>query len=65
MITEPKEKWRQFKSLTYYRDEDVGGVLPLMKIDMHMMQRSSKMFSFEAIIWRERFLMKRLEKKLI
>ena len=30
VITDPKEKWRQFKSLTSYRDEDVGGVLPLL-----------------------------------
>ena len=42
VITDPKEKWRQFKSLTSYRDEDVGGVLPLLNEDRPVFDANEK-----------------------
>ena len=40
-------------------------MLSCMNEDKHLMQSSRKMFSLEASIWRERYLMKSLEKKWI
>ena len=42
MITDQKEKWRHFKSLTSYRDEDVGGVLPLLNEDRPVFDANEK-----------------------